>query len=371
MNLRATRLVGFEATALELSRKSGVSHYTAHLLDALSRQDRGWRLALLSSRPPASLVPANVELAYGWRIPNRSLWIQIALPRIVSRLQPHVCHFTNSIAPLFLSCPYAVTVYDMSLYLYPRLQPQRSLWLVRTILPAVTRRAAAVITISESSKKDIVRLLELPADKVHVIHGAAGGEFRMIRDPAELERAKRKYGLDRPFILSVSTLEPRKNMTRLVAAFSKFWGWSRHTDEPADRPERLDRRVRQTAGRASGGMSNKSTAACIYQVYRSPGISPGPAACTQIQRSSEEGKYKSLPRQINGLRPHFPPLSLHARITCPAACCGSRQSASRSPFGPRGNCSTYFASPRPRCRKFRTGCPRPLRRRPRSERFRP
>ncbi len=222
MNHRATRLVGFEAAALELSWKSGVSHYTAHLLDALSKQDGGWRWALLSSRPPASPIPANVELASGWRIHNRSLWIQFALPLIVSRLQPHLCHFTNSIAPLYLSCPYAVSVYDMSLYLYPRLQPQRSLWLVRTILPAVTRRAAAVITVSESSKKDMVRLLGLPADKVHVIHGAAGGEFRLIQDPAELERVKRKYGLDAPFILSVSTLEPRKNTARLVAAFSEL-----------------------------------------------------------------------------------------------------------------------------------------------------
>jgi len=46
------------------------------------------------------------------------------------------------------------------------------------------------------------------------------------------------------------------------------WGWSRHTDAPADRPEHLDRRVRQTAGRASGGMSNKSTAACNYRVIK-------------------------------------------------------------------------------------------------------
>jgi len=215
-------LIGFESTALEISQQSGVSCYTAHLLHALARQGGDWQLTLLSSRPPVCPIPANVRIQAGRQLPNRTLWMQFVLPRIVRRLRPDACHFTNSIAPLSLSCPYAVSVYDMSLFLFPRLQPRKSLWLVRSILPAVTRKAAAVITVSESSKRDICRVLGVVPGRVHVIHGAAGDLFRVIEPPAELERVKSRYGLDTPFILSVSTLEPRKNLERLVAAFAQL-----------------------------------------------------------------------------------------------------------------------------------------------------
>jgi len=216
------RLVGFEATALELRQKSGVSYYTAHLLNSLAEQDSGWRFVLLMSRAPACAISRNVRVPAGWRLPNRSLWMQFVLPRLVARLCPQVCHFTNSIAPLSLTCPFVVSLYDMSLFLFPRLQPRRSLWLVRSILPAVTRKAAAVITVSSSSKNDILRVLGLPPEKVHVVYGAAADTFCPIENPLELEPTRRKYGLEEPFILSVSTVEPRKNLSRLLTAFSEM-----------------------------------------------------------------------------------------------------------------------------------------------------
>ncbi len=215
-------LVAFEATALELCNRSGVGNYTAKLLQALVARDDGMRYALLASRPRNVRIPQGVAVPDGQYFPNRFLWIQLLLPRIVRRLRPSLCHFTNSIAPLSLCCPFAVTVHDMSLFLFPRLQPRKSVLLVRSILPSVVRKAAAVITISQSAKADIVRVLKVPAARVHVVYGAAGSEFQRISDARELERVKRKYRLDVPFVLAVGTLEPRKNLPRLVRAFARL-----------------------------------------------------------------------------------------------------------------------------------------------------
>ncbi len=215
-------LVGFEATALELCNRSGVGNYTAQLLQALVGREAGMRYALLTSRPLRVKIPPGVTVPAGQYFPNRSLWIQFVLPRIVQRLHPSLCHFTNSVAPLSLSCPFAVTVYDMSLFLFPRLQPRKSILLVRSILPAVVRKAAAVITISHSAKADIVRVLKVPAERIHVVYGAAGSEFQKITDASELERVRRKYRLDAPFVLAVGTLEPRKNLERLIAAYGRW-----------------------------------------------------------------------------------------------------------------------------------------------------
>ncbi|MBZ5497275.1 MAG: glycosyltransferase family 4 protein [Acidobacteriia bacterium] len=214
-------LVGFEATALELRNRSGVGHYTAQLLGGLVQRG-GWRYALLTSRPPAGRIPQGVVIPPQRHFPNRSLWVQLVLPRIVARLHPRLCHFTNSVAPLALSCPFVVTVYDMCLFLFPRLQPRKSLLSVRSILPYVARKASAIITISHSARRDILRVLKVPAQKVHVVYAAAADEYRMIEDAAELERARRKYRLDTPFFLAVSTVEPRKNLSGLIKALAKL-----------------------------------------------------------------------------------------------------------------------------------------------------
>ena len=215
-------LVGYEATSLELQCGSGVSRYTEQLLNALVEHGAGWRYALLACKPLACAVPREVTLATGPRIPNRSLWFQFVLPRIIAHLRPRLCHFTNSLAPLSLSCPFIVTLHDMSLFLFPELQPKRSLWLVRSILPAVAGKAAGIVTVSDSAKRDIVRVLQVKAEKVHVVDLAAAPEYRVIVDKVALDSVRRKYGLESPFVLFVGTLEPRKNLPRLIEAFSRL-----------------------------------------------------------------------------------------------------------------------------------------------------
>src|SRR6185312_1660228 len=77
-----------------------------------------------------------------------------------------------------------------------------------------------VITVSESARRDIVRLYDLPPDRVHVVHEAPAPSFRRVRDPRELERVRRRYGLAERVILYVGTIEPRKNLPNLIEAFA-------------------------------------------------------------------------------------------------------------------------------------------------------
>jgi glycosyltransferase involved in cell wall biosynthesis len=212
-------LVGFDATPLEVRQRAGVSHYTAHLLAALVARGDGRRYALLAGRPLHGAIPAGTLGQIGARLPNRTLWMQCVLPRTLARLRPEVCHFTNSIAPLQIPCPFVVTMHDMSLFRYARTQRVKSLFVVRTIMGAVARRAAAVIAVSESARLDILSSLRgVTADKVHVVFEAAAPHFRVMTGSPDLERVRRTYGLEEPFVLAVGTVEPRKNLDRLATA---------------------------------------------------------------------------------------------------------------------------------------------------------
>ncbi len=110
-------------------------------------------------------------------------------------LQPDVCHFTNSLAPLHAPCPIVITLHDMSLFVHARLHPLKSQLFVRPIIPAVARRAAAIITVSQHAKREIVAGLHLPPEKVHVIYEAAAPQYRVMTDAAELDRVRRRYQL--------------------------------------------------------------------------------------------------------------------------------------------------------------------------------
>jgi glycosyltransferase involved in cell wall biosynthesis len=211
--------IGFDATPL-LGQRSGVGHYTGRLLAALIEAYPETHYRLYSNRPLNGLEAAldGAERVPAYLERSRWLWMQTALPRELRRRPPDLLHFTNALAPLYTEQPFILSIHDASLFLLRRYHPRARLLAMRWLLPAAARRAAAVVTISQSARADLCRVLNLPADKVHVVHLAAPADFQPVTDPARLEAVRRRYGLPEEFLLYVGTLEPRKNLVRVVHA---------------------------------------------------------------------------------------------------------------------------------------------------------
>jgi glycosyltransferase involved in cell wall biosynthesis len=147
--------------------------------------------------------------------------MQTLAPRLLRHIEADVVHFTNGMVPLASRVPTVVTIHDMSLTLYPRYHPPRRVLLNRPLVDLAARRADAIITVSQSAKRDIVRLYGLAPDRVHVVHEAAAPSFRPIHDTHERERVRRRYNLADRFILYVGTIEPRKNLPKLIEGFAR------------------------------------------------------------------------------------------------------------------------------------------------------
>ncbi len=214
--------VAFDGTTLRPGR-TGVGYYTEHLLQHLAAEGPDDDIIVLSNRPVETTrpLPSHVRVVTsGWRLP-RIVWMQSQAPRLLERLQPDVVHFTNGIVPMASPVPVVVTIHDMSLTLYPGYHPPRRVLLNRPLVNLAARRADAIITVSESSKRDIVRSYGLSPQRVHVVHEAAAPAFRPIHDLGALTRVRRQYGLADRFILYVGTIEPRKNLPKLIEAFAR------------------------------------------------------------------------------------------------------------------------------------------------------
>jgi glycosyltransferase involved in cell wall biosynthesis len=213
--------IAFDGTTLRPGR-TGVGYYTEHLLHHLGREAGDDEIVVVSNRPvdTTRTLSSRVRVVSSrWRAP-RMVWMQTLAPRLLRGLQPDVAHFTNGMIPMASPVPTVVTIHDMSLTLYPRYHPPRRVLLNRPFVNLAARRADAIITVSQSAKRDIVRVYGLPPERVHVVHEAAAPSFRRISDGRELSRVRLRYGLDDRFVLYVGTIEPRKNLPRLIDAFA-------------------------------------------------------------------------------------------------------------------------------------------------------
>ena len=201
--------IAFDVSALR-APQSGVATYAANLLDHLERLD-GDEILPIAHRPvdmPRACIPLN-----------KTLWMQALLPLQLSRLAPDVCHFTNSVGSWWTPCPSIVTIHDTTLWLFPRYHPRRRLLSMRPFIPLGAARARAIIAVSAATKRDVVRTLKIPEAKVHVVYEAPAPHFRPLVRGEALEAVRSRYNLPSTFVLYVGTIEPRKNLSRLLQAF--------------------------------------------------------------------------------------------------------------------------------------------------------
>jgi glycosyltransferase involved in cell wall biosynthesis len=126
-------------------------------------------------------------------------------------------HTQYTVSPLF-TVPTVTTVHDISFLIEPRWFPLKDRILLRLTVPASCRRAKRVLTVSETSREDIIEMLGLPPEKIIATPNGLPEGFYPIPKAEAQAWVREKYGIEPPFALAVGVLQPRKNWQLAIEA---------------------------------------------------------------------------------------------------------------------------------------------------------
>ncbi|MFP3896995.1 MAG: glycosyltransferase family 4 protein [Anaerolineales bacterium] len=213
--------IGIDARIAHYS-SAGITRYATQLIKALALCDTQDEFVILQSiRDREPLIDKPNFQRRSVIAPVHHRLEQFLLPFEVSMAGLDVLHSPDFIPPFRRNCKSVITIHDLVFMLYPHFLTKRAARYYGQIDEAV-HRTDAIIAVSEATKRDVVRLLGVPEEKVTVIHEAASPYFRPLDKPDLIQCVRGRFGIRGDFILFVSTIEPRKNVPTLLRAFRRF-----------------------------------------------------------------------------------------------------------------------------------------------------
>jgi glycosyltransferase involved in cell wall biosynthesis len=201
--------------------KGGIGIYCQNLMDHLLAIDNVNRYILYYAKEEFlgryKSFP-NVEECY-LKAPGRLVWDQLSVTRHARKNEVDVLFNTKLTVPLFTRCKTAMTVHGAGWWIMPQMYKRLDIAYVRVSQPLYCRKADAILSVSQCTTDDYMRILHIPADKVRTVWLAAADSFKPCNSSLELEATRRQYCLPHRFILSVVKYDPRKNVPNLLEAF--------------------------------------------------------------------------------------------------------------------------------------------------------
>jgi len=219
--------VGLNASLLSLDenyRGAGISWYIHNLLCHLPAADPTLRYTAFlhdtQFSPPRGMQVSGIPWPTHSPI-QRILWEQAVAPAVLRRKKMDVFHAMAFVSPVLSRLPTVVTVLDLSFLLFPKAFTLVKRLYLQLMTRLSVRRAKQVIAISEHTRQDLIAHLGVPGDRVQTVYCGVDAAFRPL-PPAHVEAFRLQKGLPQRFVLFLGTLQPRKNIVRLIEAFARL-----------------------------------------------------------------------------------------------------------------------------------------------------
>lgn len=227
----ATRRIGIDFTSA-LTQGGGIGRYTRELVHALVSEQNDNHYQLFSARitesyPVPNPLPVGTHVSYKpaplterWLY---RLWYRARLPLPVQWIMGRLDLFHSPdfvLPPVQGDIPTLLTVHDLSFIHYPEVYPTALVSYLNDVVPWSVERATHILADSVATKNDLHAVWDVPEQKVTVLYSGVNENFKPQRSVGETAAVRARYKLgERPFVLAVGTIQPRKNYQMLIRAF--------------------------------------------------------------------------------------------------------------------------------------------------------
>lgn len=206
--------------------RAGLGRYTQELVTALMTIDTENEYVAFYNRPSEAQVdpPLGCLPHLATNLPNKPWRMSVLLAQFMhlpqDRLFPGVdlFHATDHLLPRLSQVKSVFTLHDLVFRFYPETHMPLNRWFLTLMMPRFLQAADAVIAVSECTKRDAIRLYGVDESKIRVIYEGVNPCFRLAPSEA-ISAVRQNHNLPEHFILSVGTIEPRKNLNTLLAAY--------------------------------------------------------------------------------------------------------------------------------------------------------
>jgi glycosyltransferase involved in cell wall biosynthesis len=219
--------IGIDATALP-PQPVGAGNYIIHLIRTLTGMTSDHEFVVFAQPSGPNLIDLSEKSSVEWVIVDerssgsRLIWEQLYLPNLVRKSGVDLLHSLHYTRPVRLPCKSVVTFHDMTFFLYPELHT----WARRQYFPRMMKYSAGkadeLITVSDSTRDDLIRILQIDPHKVTTTHLGVNPGFKPTVDEDKKKKIAEKYNLPEKFILYVGLVEPRKNLPVLIDAYKQL-----------------------------------------------------------------------------------------------------------------------------------------------------
>jgi glycosyltransferase involved in cell wall biosynthesis len=213
-------LIGVDASRATVAQRTGTEAYSLHAIRALIDIASMHRLRLYFNVPPSSDLFPRVAHCEHRVLPAPRLWTHGRLSVEMSGHPPDVLWVPSHVLPAVHPRHSVVTVHDLGHRYYPQAHTLFQRWYLEWSARYHVRAAAHLLADSYATRHDLVRWYGADPARITVAYLGVDPTFKPVRDPAEIARVAQRYGLGQPYLLCVGTVQPRKNLIRLIEAMA-------------------------------------------------------------------------------------------------------------------------------------------------------
>jgi len=204
--------------------QAGVGHYTYYLVRKLLKYDKVNQYVLFFDYRVTNtkeFKQKNAEIKYFPFSEYKKFlpfsYSHMLISAFLSRNKLDIYHSPANVIPYTFKGNSIITVHDLAIYKHPEWFPRGQQFSTKILVPKSLKKVRKIIAVSETTKKDIIKLFKISAKKVKVIYE---GVFRE-KAKVSLQTLKRKHRITDDYILFLGTIEPRKNLVGLIQAYAE------------------------------------------------------------------------------------------------------------------------------------------------------